>query len=709
MSKNVGIVISARENLSVTMAKMQSSVQYFNKDVDGLQQRLDHFNKTKVDIKMDMSKAKNELKSLQKEFDKTGDAATGEKLKDALLDYEKMSQNLKLVEKSAAQTRNEIVKLGDEVSRTSNRTGGNGRSGGSAQGMLSKIGAAGATQMLGDLAGKAIGTYVSSAMGSAAGQMTSSILSYGASGAAIGSMIAPGVGTAIGAAAGGIAGAVSGAMDIYAEKDEAFKSVVQENYNTALQTREDAKTSGSQIASNREQKRISFSTLLGSDEEADEYLGQMTDFAAKTPFGYDQLANMSKTLLAYGYKEDELLPLLTKVGDAGSALDMSGEDMNYVATYLGRMNTTGKTTMEYLNPLLERGIPVFEYLSKATGKSKAEVQEMVSDGLVPGAEAAKIIADYMGEDFAGNMEKQSQTFAGLTSTLEDATDELNNAMGVGYNNERKEGIQGQIAWLEGDAGQAMQEAYKKMGEFQASIENKGEEIKRDMMGAIVNGAVPTEFLGKYGKETVEELSKMINEYAEAESSGTEEAGAKMGEILSKAEIMAINRYHADEGYQMLQKSNMDLAEGIRQDTALQNEYWDAGYQMGQQFSKGMATGISSAGSREEINSAVRSNKPFVNEATGSVVTPTAKIDPVTGSVLSVAPGKAFGLPYVPYDNYPALLHEGERVLTAGEARGYKNSPNVNITGNSFVVREEADIDKIGKALVREFMLANMVS
>lgn len=705
---NVGLVFSARDNVSGTMAKIRSSCQYFNKDLDGLQQRLDHFNKTKVDIKMDMSKAKNELKSLQKEFDKTGDAATGEKLKEALLDYEKMSQNLKMVEKAASQTRNEMVKLGDEVSRTSNRTGGIGGAGGSGQGMLSKIASAGATQMLGDLAGKAIGTYISSAMGSAAGQMTSSILSYGASGAAIGSMIAPGIGTAIGAAAGGIAGAVSGAMDIYAEQDEAFKSVVQENYNTALQAREDAKTSGSQIASNREQKRISFSTLLGSDEAADEYLGQMTDFAAKTPFGYDQLANMSKTLLAYGYKEDELLPLLTKVGDAGSALGMSGEDMNYVATYLGRMNNTGKTTLEYLNPLLERGIPVFDYLADASGKTNAEVQEMISKGMIPGAEAAKIIADYMGEDFAGNMEKQAQTFAGLTSTLEDATDELNNAMGKGYNDTRKKGIQDQIEYLEGDTGQAMQEAYKKIGEFQASIENKGEEIQRDMMGAIVNGVVPTEFLSKYGKETVEELSKMINEYAEAEASGTEEAGAKMGEILSKAQIMAVNRYHADEGYQLLQQSNLSLAEGIRQDTALQGEYWNAGYQMGQQFSKGMASGISSAGSRGEINSAIKSNKPFVNEATGNIVTPNGQIDPVTGNVLSFAPGKAFGLPYVPYDNYPALLHQGERVLTASEARGYQNTPNVNISGN-FTVREEADIGKIAKAFVHEIMLANMVS
>ena len=707
MARNIGIVISARDNFSSAVSKMAQTNASFNKDLEGLQQKLDHLNKTKADIKMDVSKAKNELKSLQKEFDKTGDAATGEKIKEATNEYEKMAANLKLVEQNAAQARKEMTKMGDESSKAKNRADG-GFSGSGSQGILSKIAAAGATQMIGDLASKAISTYAASAGGNEAGQMTSGILGGAASGAAIGSMIAPGVGTAIGAVAGGLAGAASGAMDIYASRDEDFKSYVQDTYNTVQQTQEDAKTSGSQIAANREQKKISFTTLLGSGEAADEYLGQMTEFAASTPFGYDQLATMSKTLLAYGYDQEELLPLLTKIGDAGSALGMSGEDMNYVATYLGRMNTTGKTTMEYLNPLLERGIPVFDYLSKATGKSKAEVQEMVSDGLVPGAEAAKIIADYMGESFAGNMEIMSQTYEGLTSTLEDATDELNNAMGQGYNDTRKKGIQDQIDWLEGEEGQKMQEAYGKIGEFQASVENKGEEIKRDMMGAIVDGVVPTDFLSKYGKETVAQLSQMATQYAELEKSGSEDAGAEMGKLLAQAEAMAINRYHEDEGYQMLQKSNLDLAQGIREDTALHDEYWNAGYQMGQQFSKGMAEAVrnrnaEALGMDQSAYAYFSTNSGMYRLATNG------KYDSVEEAAEDKISGKAFGLPYVPYDNYPALLHQGERVLTASEARAQKNAQSVNITGNSFTVREEADIEKIAKILAHEIMMANMVS
>lgn len=41
-----------------------------------------------------------------------------------------------------------------------------------------------------------------------------------------------------------------------------------------------------------------------------------------------------------------------------------------------------------------------------------------------------------------------------------------------------------------------------------------------------------------------------------------------------------------------------------------------------------------------------------------------------GAVVGQPKGYASGLAYVPYDNYPALLHEGERVLTAAENRQY---------------------------------------
>ena len=62
-----------------------------------------------------------------------------------------------------------------------------------------------------------------------------------------------------------------------------------------------------------------------------------------------------------------------------------------------------------------------------------------------------------------------------------------------------------------------------------------------------------------------------------------------------------------------------------------------------------------------------------------------------------------GIDYVPYDGYQASLHKGERVQTAQEVREEKRGGGggpISISGNTFNVRQESDIEAIAYELAK---------
>lgn len=154
--------------------------------------------------------------------------------------------------------------------------------------------------------------------------------------------------------------------------------------------------------------------------------------------------------------------------------------------------------------------------------------------------------------------------------------------------------------------------------------------------------------------------KVSLEYVNLMAQGTDEGYAEAGRMLMEAKVKGMNEYNASTGAQLALKSELALAAGIRDDTRTNEAFYDAGYRKAQEFSIGLADGMAGAFERaQELGDRLYSDLgPSGRGGTGQPY----------DSGRASGKNSAYGLERVPYDGYPAILHEDERVLTAQEAR-----------------------------------------
>lgn len=709
MSQKAEVVLTLKDNFSDALKKAQERQAKFTKDLEGMQQRLNEINRQRSEIKIETSAAQKALKEAEKAFAELNDEASKEALTQAQTRVYQLQDTFKAASREANALKREMEDLTGASSKLSNMGGAAAGEGaeGSGGGMNSFMGAASAimgSQLFNQLSSSAsayLSANISSTYGSAVGDSVANIgggiLTGAGAGASMGMMFGPwgaAIGGAIGAGVGLISGLLKDGAQKQGEKDELFRGVVENIYDEVFSMREEMVSQGSSIAAQRETNLTAFSTLLRSELElqpdtygpvmdpktyADQFMAEVLEYSRTTPFGYEELVNISKTLLTYGYASERIIPMLTQIGDAGAALGWDASAKVSAATYIGRMQMSDKVTMQYLNPLIAQGLDVIGYIRQSlepdhAGISNADVMEMISGGKLSGQAVSEVLLQYMEYDFGGAMEELQNSFDGLTSTLEDWEEEMQAALGEGYNERRKDQMKTQIEWYEEHADE-LTEMYRLVGEYEADLLGAKEETMR------------TSF------EDLLERSKDITDPSE------------MSQELYNAIVDAKVAYYDTDAYEGLYNSQKALVNRIQED--LRQAHWDCGYELGQEFSKGYARGLESV----EVDlydgfhvppPVEGPPKPPDDYGTGSHFDPYIEPEPSRGF--------AYGLDRVPYNNFPAMLHEGERVLTAAQARAADadrgGARNMTINIYNPTVRDDSDIDAIANAIYERLAAAD---
>ena len=170
------------------------------------------------------------------------------------------------------------------------------------------------------------------------------------------------------------------------------------------------------LGAQAEQTSVAFTTLVGSEEKAAGILKEINDFAAKTPYGNLDLIDNAKTMLNFGVQADKVNGYLRQLGDIASG---DKNKLGSLSLVFGQVASAGKMSGQDLLQFINAGFNPLKELEKMTGKTYAELQDMMSKGQIGFDAVAAAInhATSEGGAFAGMSDKLSQTIIGKFSTL----------------------------------------------------------------------------------------------------------------------------------------------------------------------------------------------------------------------------------------------------------------------------------------------------
>ena len=195
------------------------------------------------------------------------------------------------------------------------------------------------------------------------------------------------------------------------------------------------------VRSEFQQLEISFGTMLKSKEKANALMAQMTDLAAKTPFGLQEVSEGAKRLLAFQVPAQEVTETLRRMGDVAAGL---GVPMGQLIHVYGQVKAQGKLMTNDLYQFMNAGIPIIAELSKVVGKSETEIKDMVSAGKIGFPEVQAVIKNMTDEGglFFNLMAEQSKSLGGQISNLKDNFDQMLNEIGKSSEGIVSEAIKG---------------------------------------------------------------------------------------------------------------------------------------------------------------------------------------------------------------------------------------------------------------------------
>lgn len=177
------------------------------------------------------------------------------------------------------------------------------------------------------------------------------------------------------------------------------------------------------FAADLQQTQMALEVILKSSERAGSLMAEWREFAAKTPFQFEEIASSGKMLIAFGESAENVTETMRRIGDVAAG---AGIPLQELAELYGKARTAGTAYSEDLNQMAGRGIPIFEELAKVisaygTEVKASDIKKLASEGVITFKEIEQVFKNLTTEGgaYAGLMDKLSESASGKFSTAID--------------------------------------------------------------------------------------------------------------------------------------------------------------------------------------------------------------------------------------------------------------------------------------------------
>lgn len=165
-----------------------------------------------------------------------------------------------------------------------------------------------------------------------------------------------------------------------------------------------------------EQSSLAFTRSTGSAAAAFRHLRGLQMLAVRTAYDFGTLLESSKALQAWGYRAEDVVPIMEAVGNALAASGrFTQEYINRVILALGQIRQKGRLYGQELRQLAEAGIPMAAALTAAFGKPLDQLEKM----RISADQAVDALIRYIQQSpkYANAIADQMRTLPGLLQRI----------------------------------------------------------------------------------------------------------------------------------------------------------------------------------------------------------------------------------------------------------------------------------------------------